>query len=85
MLVAEVRFFGIELAASTIGAILTRRGISRLRDLDVTGKQLPVAPRRYEHPVAGDLVLLDVKKIGRIPAGGGWRVHGKGTDAHHTS
>lgn len=31
---------------------------------------------RYEWPEPGDMVHLDVKKLGRIPDGGGWRVHG---------
>ncbi|MCU1615345.1 MAG: family transposase [Frankiales bacterium] len=33
--------------------------------------------RRYEHAVPGDLVHVDVKKLGRIPDGGGWRIHGR--------
>ncbi len=33
--------------------------------------------RRYEHPRPGDLVHIDVKKLGRIPDGGGRRVHGR--------
>ena len=85
MLVAELREFGIALAPSTIHRVLIRRGISRLRDLDVTGEQMRQPPRRYEHPAPGDLVHVDVKKIGRIPDGGGWRVHGKGNDAHRAS
>jgi len=32
---------------------------------------------RYERPRPGELVHLDVKKIGRIPDGGGWRAHGR--------
>ncbi len=32
---------------------------------------------RYEHPAPGDLVHVDVKKLGRIPDGGGHRVHGR--------
>jgi transposase InsO family protein len=85
MLVAELAEFGVTLAASTIHRVLVRRGISRLRDLDVTGQQMRHQPRRYEHRGAGDLVHVDVKKIGRIPDGGGWRAHGKGTDAHRAS
>src|SRR6185295_17445953 len=38
MLVAELAEFGVALAASTIHRVLLRRGISRLRDLDVTGQ-----------------------------------------------
>lgn len=33
--------------------------------------------RRYEHAGHGDLVHVDVKKLGRIPHGGGHRVHGR--------
>jgi transposase InsO family protein len=32
---------------------------------------------RYERDRPGELVHMDVKKIGRIPHGGGWRVHGR--------
>jgi hypothetical protein len=28
------------------------------------------------------VIHVDVKKVGRIPDGGGWRVHGRGSDAH---
>jgi transposase InsO family protein len=87
MLVAELAEFGYTLAASTIHRVLVRRGISRLRDLDVTGADMRAKPKphRYEHAVAGDMVHVDVKKIGRIPDGGGWHVHGKGTDEHRAS
>ena len=32
--------------------------------------------RRYERAVPGELVHVDVKKLGRIPEGGGWRAQG---------
>ena len=48
------------------------------------GEQL-APPLRYEHKVAGDLIHVDVKKLGRIPDGGGWRAHGRGTDGHRAS
>ncbi|SEP38095.1 leucine-zipper of insertion element IS481 [Amycolatopsis saalfeldensis] len=32
---------------------------------------------RYERDRPGELVRMDVKKIGRIPDGGGWRAHGR--------
>jgi transposase InsO family protein len=85
MLVAELAEFGVPLAASTIHRILLRRGVSRLRDLDVTGQQLRQQPRRFEHPMPGDLVHVDVKKLGRIPDGGGWWAHPKGSDRHRAS
>jgi Integrase core domain len=57
----------VGLAPSTVHAVLVRCRISRLGDLDrATGQ--PV--RRYEHSHPGDLVHVDVKKLGNIPAGG---------------
>src|SRR6476661_10737620 len=67
MLVAELAEFGIALAPSTIHRVLVRHGISRLRDLDVTGQAMRTPAVRYEHCCPGDLVHLAVKKIGRIP------------------
>src|SRR5690606_25163707 len=32
--------------------------------------------QRYEKAAPGELIHMDVKKLGRIPDGGGWRVHG---------
>lgn len=64
----------------TVGRWLERLGISRRRDLGPTGgsNRLPgVIRARYRGH-------MDVKKVGRIPAGGGWRVHGCGTDAAST-
>ncbi len=86
MLTAELADFGVTMHASTVHRILVRRGVSRLADLDVTGADLRQQPtNRYEHPLAGDLVHLDVKKVGRIPDGGGWWVHGRGTLGHKKS
>jgi transposase InsO family protein len=69
--------------ARTISRILTRHGVPRLADCDpVTGESIRArrrSDRRYEHPEPGDLVHVDVKKLGRIPDGGGWRVRGR----HH--
>lgn len=69
-------------AARTISRILVRHGVPRLADCDpVTGETIRAtraSDRRYEHPEPGDLVHVDVKKLGRIPDGGGWRVHGRG-------
>ena len=35
--------------------------------------------RRYERSAPGELVHLDVKKVAKVPPGGGWRVHGRGS------
>jgi transposase InsO family protein len=68
------------LVASTVGRVLARRGVPGLAAIDaITG--LPVRRRhtgiRYERPRCGDLLHIDVKKLGRVPDGGGWRVHGR--------
>ena len=85
-LVARLRDdHGLELPESTIYAILRRRGISRLRDIDVSGEDLREPVMRYEWPHPGDMIHLDVKKIGRIPVGGGWAVHGRGSVQHRAS
>ena len=61
-------------AQSTVSAVLARNGLPRLCDLDrATG-----AVVRYQRDRPGELVHIDVKKQGRIPDGGGWRVHGRG-------
>jgi transposase InsO family protein len=69
------------LAASTIGAVLARAGMPRLADVDrLTGELLRGrrhSDRRYEREHPGDLLHVDVKKLGRVPDGGGWRVHGR--------
>jgi transposase InsO family protein len=60
--------------ASTVHRVLARLGISRLGSIDrPTGRVI----RRYERAAPGELVHVDVKKLGRIPDGGGWRVHGR--------
>lgn len=72
---------------STASRIITRAGLPKLHELDpVTGIRIRAARRtqvRYEHPAAGDLIHIDVKKLGRIPDGGGWRIAGPDTLKHH--
>jgi transposase InsO family protein len=55
---------------STVSAILKRRGMGRL---GLIGCEQPV---RYERSRPGELVHADVKKLGRIEGGAGWRVRG---------
>lgn len=70
------------LAASTVGRVIARHGLPLLRDLDaLTGAPVrrgPVSRVRYERERPGELIHIDVKKLGRIPSGGGWRAHGRG-------
>ncbi len=65
----------LEMAPSTVHAVLARNGVSKLAWMDrPTGQVI----RRYEHDKPGDLVHVDIKKLGKIPAGGGWRARGRG-------
>jgi len=64
----------LRLPASTVHRILTRHGLNRLAHLDRPTRQII---RRYERDRPGELVHVDVKKLGRIPDGGGWRIHGR--------
>ncbi|WP_406147790.1 IS481 family transposase [Streptomyces sp. NBC_01012] len=62
------------LPASTVHRILTRQGLHRLAWLDrPTGTVI----RRYERERPGELIHVDVKKLGRIPDGGGHKVLGR--------
>lgn len=62
------------LNVSTVHRVLTRYGLAKLRWLDrPTGRVI----RRMESAACGDMVHVDVKKLGKIPAGGGWRMLGK--------
>lgn len=64
----------LDIAPSTVNRILKTAHLNRLSYLDrATGE--PV--RRYEHPHPGSLVHVDVKKVGNIPNGGGWRYVGR--------
>ena len=64
----------VGLAPSTVHAVLTRHGMHRLAWLDRPTGQLI---RRYERARPGELVHVDVKKLGVIRPGGGWRAHGR--------
>lgn len=73
----------LNLPASTIGAVLRREGMPPLCQVDrVTGEVIKgrrFSDLRYEHREPGSLLHVDVKKLGKIPPGGGWRLHGRGT------
>ena len=60
--------------ASTVHAVLVRCRLNRLSHLDrATGEPI----RRYEHQRPGDLIHVDIKELGNVPDGGGWRFVGK--------
>jgi len=59
--------------ASTVWRVLRRHGVNRLAWMDrPTGRVI----RRYERSAPGELIHIDIKKLGRIPQGGGWRAVG---------
>jgi transposase InsO family protein len=74
----RVRFTGPEIAevlempTSTVSAVLGRIGLGRLSRLDP-----PKPVRRYERSRPGELIHVDVKKLGRIVGGAGHRVLGR--------
>ncbi len=76
-------WIGAELGvpARTVSRVLVRRGQPRLAALDpMTGEVIrssKVTAVRYERSRPGELVHMDVKKLARIPDGGGWRAHGR--------
>ena len=64
----------VGVAPSTVHKVLVRCKISRLSRVDrVTGEPA----RRYEHDHPGSLIHVDVKKLGNVPDGGGWRFVGR--------
>ena len=73
----RLRFSGQEIASclgmalSTVQGILTRIGLGKLSRLEP-----PEPPNRYERRRAGELLHVDVKKLGRIQGGAGHRAHG---------
>jgi len=59
------------LPRSTVTRVLARRGLNRVTACD------PIAPvERYAWPHAGDLLHVDMKRLGRMVGGAGHRIHG---------
>ena len=73
----RLRFTGAEIAEplempeTTVSGILTRVGLGRLGRLGLE------PPRRYEKQRPGELLHVDVKKLGRIAGGAGHRIAGR--------
>lgn len=69
------------LAPRTVSAILRRHRMPYLRECDpLTGEVIRSSKAtsvRYEHDRPGSLAHMDVKKVGRIHDGGGWKAHGR--------
>jgi transposase InsO family protein len=58
---------------STIYGVLRREQLSRLSFIDRPTRTVV----RYERDRPGELLHVDVKKLGRIREGGGWKMHGR--------
>lgn len=65
---------GLKMPCSTVARVLREAGLHRLKYL-----QPPEPPRRYERRTPGDLLHIDVKKLGRIAGRVGHRIHGDRT------
>jgi transposase len=67
--------------ARTVSRVLRRHGVPYLSDCDpLTGEVIRASKTtavRYERERPGELVHVDVKKVGKIPDGGGWKAHGR--------
>jgi transposase InsO family protein len=76
-------WIGAELGvpARTVSRVLARHRLPHLAVLDpLTGLVIRASKAtavRYERERPGELVHMDVKKLGKIPAGGGWRARGR--------
>jgi transposase InsO family protein len=75
-------------AERTVSRILRRHGVARLPECDpMTGEVIRSSRStslRYERATPGELVHVDVKKLGRIPDGGGWRSNGPSGGGHRS-
>jgi transposase InsO family protein len=83
-------WIGAELGvpARTVSRVLARHRVPHLCDLDpITGQVIRASKataHTYERDRPGELVHMDVKKLGKIPDGGGWRGQGQTTTNHRS-
>ncbi len=59
----------LKIPRSTVYAVLKRTGLNRLAWMHRTTREIV----RYEHASPGDMIHLDMKKLARVPDGGGKR------------
>jgi transposase InsO family protein len=74
----ELEQDGTPVSRRTITRLLEQLGLNRRRFIDPNGK-VNRQPQQIIAARPGHMVHIDVKKVGRIPDGGGWRVHGRGS------
>ncbi|MCW2812572.1 MAG: Mobile element protein [Nocardioides sp.] len=77
----------LDVAPRTVSRILRRNDVPYLAECDpMTGEVIRASKTtavRYERERPGELVHVDVKKVGRIPDGGGWRALGRAATSEH--
>ncbi|ANI40420.1 transposase [Mycolicibacterium vaccae ATCC 25954] len=75
----ELRAEGVTISRRTVSRQLLALGLNRRKFIDPNG-EANREPRKIIARRPGHMVHLDVKKVGRIPDGGGWRAHGRGSE-----
>ena len=78
-IVRELAAKDVTISVATVTRWLHKLGVSRLDHLDVDGEPLR-KPGTIKAWWPGHMIHIDVKKVGRIPDGGGWRIHGVDSD-----
>lgn len=76
---SELHADGVSISRRTVSRHLHVLGLNHRRFIDPNGESNR-KPRRITARWPGHMVHLDVKKVGRIPDGGGWRAHGRGSE-----
>ncbi|MFE3390017.1 IS481 family transposase [Streptomyces anulatus] len=75
----ELAQAGTPISRRTVNRHLAEIGLNRRRFIDPDG-EANRQPRKIHARRPGHMIHVDVKKVGRIPDGGGWRAHGRGSD-----
>ncbi|WP_141211180.1 IS481 family transposase [Enemella dayhoffiae] len=75
----ELQMDGLTISRRTVTRHLAALGLNHRRFIDPNGENNR-EPQKIVARRPGHMVHIDVKKVGRIPDGGGWRTHGKNSD-----
>ncbi|MGW5587692.1 IS481 family transposase [Streptomyces sp. NPDC003857] len=75
----ELQTGGVTISRRTVSRHLLALGLNHRKFIDPNG-QSNREPRKINARRPGHMVHVDVKKVGRIPDGGGWRAHGRGSE-----
>jgi transposase InsO family protein len=75
----ELRMDETVVARRTVTKILRNLGLNRRRFIDPNG-ETNRNPQVIAAKRPGQMVYVDIKKVGKIPDGGGWRIHGRGSE-----